>query len=685
MSKNKERRKVYKDILIIDMRLIKARIKGYRSIIDTDYFEIEKDKTILVGPNEAGKTAILQALQKLNPPEGVTGFDSLRDYPRAKFDEDIIKRQIDPSEYTVVEGHFILEEEEKESFPEEYHNIECVCGVYLDNKRWYRIDKGPNRLKFSDIEKNFLRIYKHFEQKGEKGSLEEEYKKITEEINKDEYLSLEEAKLLLEYLTNNISNLDEENDKENERYDQLKKELESVSKREDILKLCKEKLPKIIYFSNYFKIKPVLHLEKLNQRISSNILDDTLYDYGNTCLLKFLGFTAKELAEVGKISSNSVEKEEFENYRKKLDERDYKLNAATVRLTNTIKEVWNPKNNPNDVNKLRIKVDGQYLKVVVEDEVGVEVELDQRSEGFQWLVSFYVVFFAEATDKYKNAILLLDEPGVSLHALKQGEFRETISKLSEKNQTIYTTHSPFLVGSNELEKVRVVEMIDRQTGTKIHKSMTAKDNGAILPLQEALGYNLAQSLFFHQKNLVLEGITDMWYLETISNLLKSEGEIGINEEIALIPANSASKIVYFATILHAQDFKVAALLDSDTAGDEAAKQDTLVLTLGTKRILRTKDVCNRRANSIEIEDLFRETIIKIAKERLGWEIDENLEKQEERGVISLLKQVAKEEFSKYKLAKAFVQWSKEKTLEDLTEEEIKCSKELIKMINKALK
>lgn len=123
--------------------------------------------------------------------------------------------------------------------------------------------------------------------------------------------------------------------------------------------------------------------------------------------------------------------------------------------------------------------------------MGVEVELDQRSEGFQWMVSFYVVFFAEASDKHKNAILLLDEPGQSLHALKQAEFRETLSKLSAKNQTIYTTHSPFLVGTDELDKVRVVEMVDRTVGTKVHLSLTATDDGAILPLQEALGYDLA--------------------------------------------------------------------------------------------------------------------------------------------------------------------------------------------------
>src|SRR5205814_888670 len=204
----------------------------------------------------------------------------------------------------------------------------------------------------------------------------------------------------------------------------------------------------------------------------------------------------------------------------------------------------------------------------------------KRSAGFQWLVSFFVVFFAEAADKHKNAVLLLDEPGLSLHGLKQREFRTTISRLAEKNQTIYTTHSPFLVGPNELDLVRVVEMTDRQVGTKVHSDVVADDPAALLPLQEALGYDLAQSLFAQQRNLVLEGLTDYWYVEAVSEMLRAGGIVDLNEKIAMVPASSAGKVVYYATILHAQKLRVAALLDSDAAGDQAAQQDVLVHTLG---------------------------------------------------------------------------------------------------------
>jgi len=676
------------------MRLTKARVQGYRSIIDSGWFDVENGKTILVGPNEAGKTAILQALQKLNPPKGIELFNPLRDYPRAKYDEDIEKGGIDPSKFTVVEGHFSLDDEDREELPENYREVVYVFGRCLDNSAWHRLDNAPKRLDFADFDKDLQKILLHFQEtattQGVAESLivaiQSDFDSIVSGLTKSSRISSEKAKQLKDWLKKNIKYLDDDNAKENSRYEKIEEHLERPSEYDSVLAACEKMMPKFILFSNYFRIKPVLHLRKLADRIANNSLDDSQYDYGNICLLKFLGFTPKELADAGDTSkfNNLNDKTQYEQYKAQLDERDYKLNAATIRLTQAIREVWNPTQDSRDANKLRIKVDGQYLKVVVEDELGVEVELDQRSEGFQWMVSFYVVFFAEASDKHKNAILLLDEPGQSLHALKQAEFRETLSKLSQKNQTVYTTHSPFLVGTDELDKVRVVEMVDRTVGTKVHLSLTATDDGAILPLQEALGYDLAQSMFFHKKNLVLEGLTDMWYLEGLSNLLMAAGKTGINDQIALIPANCASKVVYFATILRAQNLKIAALLDSDAEGELAAKQDTLINALGNKRILRTKDVYNGQVSTPEIEDILRDTLLTIAKEQCGWDAVAVAQAQEKRPIVNVLESVAKKDFSKYKLAKAFIRWSREHDLNDLQAAEIAQAEKLIEKVNKAL-
>src|ERR1700720_4383178 len=69
------------------MFLQRVRVTKYRSIRDSGWFDVEKGKTILIGPNEAGKTALLEAIQRINPPLGTRGFDSLRDYPRSEYDD----------------------------------------------------------------------------------------------------------------------------------------------------------------------------------------------------------------------------------------------------------------------------------------------------------------------------------------------------------------------------------------------------------------------------------------------------------------------------------------------------------------------------------------------------------------------------------------------------------------------
>src|SRR6266545_4067741 len=103
------------------MRLVAARIQKYRCIRDTGWFDVEPAKTVFVGANEAGKTAILQALQQLNPPAGVAGFDSLRDYPRSEYGDFTISRA-DPEDVDVVTARFVLDPLDIAELPEGYEH-----------------------------------------------------------------------------------------------------------------------------------------------------------------------------------------------------------------------------------------------------------------------------------------------------------------------------------------------------------------------------------------------------------------------------------------------------------------------------------------------------------------------------------------------------------------------------------
>ncbi len=513
------------------MKLVKAQVKNYRSIIDSGPFDVERAKTILVGPNEAGKTALLRALQQINPPDDVPKFEALRDYPRANYN-DIATGRIDPAKTDVVIGYFILDDYDLASVPPDFRNSIYIFGRRLDNSWWHRLEGGPRPRTFAEIKNELQRLSSHMDQNAAPATENASANKapsaglaaLVSAWTDDSVISGDVASSLNGWLTKNLSHVSKKDEKEVARFEMLQAACGIEQRRNAILETLHERLPVFVFFTNYFRVHPIIHLDHLATRIEKGLLDDDQYDLGNECLLKLLGFTPRNLSDLGKVSEPDPSNQAaFKGYRDQLDKRAYQLNAASVRLTDEIRSVWNPTRQSAEADRLRITADGQYLKVAVEDDLGVEIELDQRSEGFQWLVSFFIVFFAEAGGKHKNAILLLDEPALSLHGLKQREFRETLSRLARSNQTIYTAHSPFLIGPDELDLVRVVELVDRRVGTKVHTFAAAEDPTALLPLQEALGYDLAQSLFAQQRNLVLEGLTDFWYLEATSELLRSAG------------------------------------------------------------------------------------------------------------------------------------------------------------------
>jgi hypothetical protein len=109
------------------MKLQRARVQNYRSIVDTGEFDVELLKTILVGPNEAGKTVILKALQQLSKPKDIAGFDVLRDYPRSLYN-DISTGKVLAKDVTVVTGYFTLGEEDKDLLPDGFKD--CTYKLY---------------------------------------------------------------------------------------------------------------------------------------------------------------------------------------------------------------------------------------------------------------------------------------------------------------------------------------------------------------------------------------------------------------------------------------------------------------------------------------------------------------------------------------------------------------------------
>lgn len=644
-----------------------------------------------MGVNEAGKTAVLKALQQVNAPDEVGKLDFLTDYPRGRLN-DLQTGRTKASKIVVADVTYFLDASDRAALPKGLvlaDDASITFLRYLDNRRYRSTSGFPEVPTFETVKADVTRLRAHIAKHEDAATVLPALDAMLDEAD-DEPIEGTEAKALRDALAKALPLVDEENTTETNRLSRLEGAVKVSDRIEQAVNILAGRLPLMVYYSTYFTVRPRIDLESLAAREVRRDIDNE-YDFGNLCLLRFLGFTAQQLSDLaagapakpynyeGDPNVRAAHEAALAAHQRKLDERHYRLNSAGVTLTEDIQRVWG-----DDGMKLRLVADGQYLKVMVEDDLGVEVELDQRSEGFRWLVSFFVVFRAQARDELKGAVLLLDEPGLSLHALKQQEFRRTISLLGEDNQIIYTTHSPFMVGSDELDLVRIVEMADRKAGTKVHTRLQVDDPKSIFPLQAALGYDLAQSMFSQKRNLVCEGVTDMLYLNAVNGAAADDGGPTLKGDPAIVPAGTASKVVYFCVVYASQNLGVAALLDSDNEGDMAATQENLVALLSKKSILRAADFIDPSYKGAETEDIFRETLAVVAA-GLSWDSTTTIAAQPTRPIMDILvREHGKAAVSKWKLSKAFTGWLQANGYGTLQASERQAWERLCIAVNKAL-
>ena len=149
---------------------------------------------------------------------------------------------------------------------------------------------------------------------------------------------------------------------------------------------------------------------------------------------------------------------------------------------------------------------------------GVTTKFDERSAGFVWFFSF-LIWFNQIKEQFgDNLIILLDEPGLSLHAKAQADLLRYIEeRLAPTYQVIYTTHSPFMIDPKNLLRARTVEDVvipadpkdaasdEQDLGTKVGDQVLSVDKDTVFPLQACLGYEITQTLFIGAKSLLVEG------------------------------------------------------------------------------------------------------------------------------------------------------------------------------------
>ena len=242
-----------------------------------------------------------------------------------------------------------------------------------------------------------------------------------------------------------------------------------------------------------------------------------------------------------------------------------------------------------------------------------DTPLGTRSRGFVWFFSF-LAWYSKIRKENSNLILLLDEPGLSLHAKAQTDLLHYFEEeLRPYHQLVYTTHSPFMVDSARFDRVRIVQDLsietspdeghEEQDGTRVITEVLEATEDSLFPLQGALGYEIHQTLFIGPNSLVVEGVSDLLYLQTMSGLLQQKGEPGLSKEWTITPVGGSDKVPAFVALLGAQrTMNVAVLLDIQKKDRQKIGNIFKKKLLQQKKVLTYADfVC---ANEADVEDLF---------------------------------------------------------------------------------
>ena len=526
------------------MKLTQARVINYRSIDDSSWVRVD-DVTALVGKNESGKTAFLQAIRKINSISGEEDTFSIRDYPRKGYIK--YKKIHDQNPCEVAQAEFELNAEEISEIEANFgdgilaSNKVIVTKNYKNERNWKislaeSVSQPPNVTTFT-------------------------------QPSTPAPTSFQSA----------VQTVDE---------------VSNVSER--ISEQFLEKwLPKFVYFDNYSLMRGKISINELRQRSENG----GPFDDADRTFLSLLTLSGVSL----------------EDLEKDLGYEDIKveLESASITITDEIFEYWQQNRqlkvefdvsqaDPRDAAPLN---QGKILHVRIENaRHRVTVSFDERSKGFVWFFSFLSYFSHLEETESGDLIILLDEPGTALHAMAQKDFlRFMDERLSPRCQVLYTTHSPFMIDLQKLHRIRLVQDMDG-VGTVITDDPVHNDRETVFPLQMALGYQMAQTLFLSPHCLMVNSPSDLIYLQVLGDMVAAEAGSRIDPRWVIIPVGSTDNLSTFVTLLGDNYVSVAVMMDLTPTNKEKIEAINRKNELEGENPVKWVQVT--RVRDADIEDLF---------------------------------------------------------------------------------
>lgn len=561
------------------MILTGVHLRNFRCVKDSGRFKIDRDTTCLVGKNESGKTALLSALNKLNPVlKEQRNFQDL-DYPAMEWTEYKARKDEDPA--PALSTWWELE-------PEDADALRPTFGDSIAYDAEIEVSKGYSNTQYSSIAVAEAKLVSH---------LLERFKLL-----EDERGPLAEATSLGE-LRKRLTAIEGPTARQGELNEFLGTEFGDKSAAQRAMAILE--LPKFVYFADYLRLPGQVSIDDLKVRVAKTDPAKPL----RTTDQAFLAY----LALIGATADDLEKTTEFERLTRELE-------GASNHLTSKMKKYWSQNRHlrvncrfdaartgdPVPFNK------GYIVRTRIENtRHGVTTSFDERSAGFVWFFSF-LVWFSQVKREYgDNVVILLDEPGLSLHAKAQHDLLRYIEKeLEPEHQVIYTTHSPFLIDPEHLLRARTVEDVfieadeengieEEDLGTKVGDDVLSTDRDTVFPLQACLGYEITQTLFVGKHTLLVEGPSDLLYLTWFRAKLAAAKRTTLDRRWTIAPCGGIDKVAAFVSLFGGENKLHVAVLTDLATGDKSKieklrrsklLEDGHVLTADTYASMNEADV-----------------------------------------------------------------------------------------------
>lgn len=511
------------------MKLIAARVKDYKSVIDSDSFKVD-DLTCLVGKNESGKTAVLEALEKVKAARSERSSFQEIDFPRLKFDEY-------NGNVVAVETRWELDDEEAEELA--------------------RLAGGKDGLSSREVT-----VRKDFANRVKWSLPFDESAAIANHVDATALSDKEAALLKAETTTGGLLDALNESTEPSPQRQALQTALADLWGGEDLLQAAVDflspRLPTFVYYSEYDRLPGRISVTQVRQHVANQNLEALP---GANVFLALLSMAGTSLDELEGLTTSEGLFSRLEGVQAKMSKRVFKYwtQNKSLKVRFDYRDASPGDDAPYNTGKV-------FQTRIENTRHEATISLDERSTGFIWFFSF-LVWFSQVTDVHgENLIVLLDEPGLSLHAKAQQDLLRFIKEeLLPKYQVLYTTHSPFMIDRNDLLSCRTVEDLSAPDGevlgTKVSADVLRANGDTLFALRAALGYDISQSLFVGEHVLLVEGPSDLLYLQWASQELQKRGRTPLDPRWTLTPCGGITKIPSFLALFAGNNLHVAILTD----------------------------------------------------------------------------------------------------------------------------